>query len=410
MNPQITEPRRKQLADLLIDGDSVILFANMAANLEKFSQDNNFLYFTGLNYPDLIYVCSKSNGKFNDMLFIERSDPEREVWDGKKLNAEEAKEISGIERINYKDMFYSVLSVICPMAKRIYSNLGNVQLDRPMSYPMYMLEPLRQRYPQIHLDQINNLIYPIRKIKSDWEIMQIQKAIDITGKGIMDIMESATAGMMEYELEAMLFYRMQRSGVKKWGFAPIIATGVNAATLHYGNNNCMINPGDAVLLDVGASYNNYSADISRTFPIAEKFSSRQNEIYNLVLEVQKKSIEMVKPGVNLADLNNESRALLADALVQIKLIETPEEVTKYYMHGIGHFLGMDTHDVGGREANLEVGSVLTIEPGVYIPEEKLGIRIEDDILVTESGYCVLSQNIPKEVSELEDIRKVALSL
>ncbi|MDZ4122285.1 MAG: Xaa-Pro aminopeptidase [Candidatus Cloacimonadaceae bacterium] len=409
MNPQITEPRRQKLADLLADGENVVLFAKPEANLEKFSQDNNFLYFTGLDYPELIYIAGKHNGKFNDMLLIERSSPDREVWDGKKLDADTARQISGIERISFKDDFYNVLSGMCPLARKIYSNLGAVHLAKPMSYPMYMLDPLRQRYPQIQIEEINNLIHTIRKVKTEWEVMQLQKAIDITGKGIMDVLENARAGMMEYELEAMLFYRMQRSGVKRWGFAPIVAAGVNAATLHYGKNNCMINASDAILLDVGASYNNYSADISRTFPIGEKFSPRQNEIYSLVLEVQKKAIEMVKPGVNLADLNKESRALLADALVHIKLIDNPDEVVKYYMHGIGHFLGMDTHDVGGREAILEAGNILTIEPGVYIPEENLGVRIEDDILVTDEGYCILSQYIPKEISELEEIRRISLS-
>jgi Xaa-Pro aminopeptidase len=274
---------------------------------------------------------------------------------------------------------------------------------------MYMLDPLRQKHPQILIEQVNNLVAPLRKIKSEWEIMQLQKAIDITGKAIIDVWENARVGMYEYELEAMMFYRMQRSGVRQWGFAPIVGSGINAATLHYGKNNCRIDSQDLVLLDVGASYMNYSADISRTFPIGEKFNERQAQFYSIILDVQKKSIEMIKPGVKLSEINADSRALLAQEMVKIRLIETPEEISKYYMHGIGHFLGMDTHDLGGRDAVLEVGNVITIEPGIYIPEEKLGIRIEDDVLVTEEGYCVLSQNIPKEISEIEEIRKAALN-
>lgn len=409
MNPQITIPRREKLAELLADGENVILFAKPEANLEKFSQDNNFLYFTGLNHPELIYVAGKHAGKFNDMLFIERSNPAREVWDGKKISATEATEISGIERVNFLDEFYSVLSGMCPMIKRIYANLGFISLNKPMSYPMYMLEPLRSRHPQIVIDQVNNLTAPLRKIKSDWEIMQLQKAIDITGKAIMDVWETATVGMMEYELEALMFYRMQRSGVKHWGFSPIVGAGINAATLHYNKNDCRIENGDVILLDVGASYMNYSADISRTFPSGERFSERQAELYNLVLGVQKKTIEMVRPGISLTDLNNESRAMLADELIRIKLIENHAEVTKYYMHGIGHYLGMDTHDVPGKDNILEIGNVITIEPGIYIPEEKLGIRIEDDVLITEAGYCVLSQNIAKEINEIEEIRMAALN-
>jgi len=408
MNAVITGARREKLASLLNDGENVIVFANSQANLSKFTQDNNFLYLTGLNHPELIYVAGKFGGRFNDMLFIERTDPERIVWEGEKLSAKEAIEISGIQRVRYLDEFYSVLSGMCPMMKVIYANLGFAPLDKPMTYPMFMLEPIRTRHPQIEIKQLNDLIAPMRKIKDSWEQQQLQKAIDITGKGIMDVMESATASMMEYELEAMLFYRMQRSGVKNWGFAPIIASGLNAATLHYEKNDCRIESNSLILMDVGASYNNYSADITRCFPAGASFSERQKQIYSLVLDTQKQIIEMIKPGVTMAELNKATTESLAKGMVEIGLIENEVEVTRYYMHSVSHFLGMDTHDLGGRNAVLEPGNVITVEPGIYIPEEHMGVRIEDDVLVTETGYCVLSQNIPKEISELEEIRRNAL--
>ena len=408
MNAEITGVRREKLANLLTDGENIIVFANSQDKLSKFTQDNNFLYLTGLNHPELIYVAGKFGERFNDMLFIERSDPERIVWEGKKLTAEEATEISGIKRVKYLDEFYNVLSGMTPMIKTIYSNLGFAALSKPLTYPMFMLEPIRSRHPQIQIKQLNDLIAPLRKIKDSWEIQQLQKAIDITGKGIMDIMESVTSSMMEYELEAMLFYRMQRSGVKNWGFAPIIAAGINAATLHYEKNECRIEAGELVLMDVGASYNNYSADITRCFPIGVTFSERQKQIYNIVLDTQKRVIEMIKPGVTLADLNQATTTFLAEGMLAIGLIDNTDDVTKYYMHSVSHFLGMDTHDLGGRMATLEVGNVITVEPGIYIPEEKLGVRIEDDVLVTDTGYCVLSQNIPKEIEEIEEIRANAL--
>ena len=408
MNAVITGARREKLASLLNDGESVIVFANSQANLSKFTQDNNFLYLTGLNHPELIYVGGKFGGRLNDMLFIERTDPERIVWEGEKLSAKEAIEISGIQRVRYLDEFYNVLSGMCPMMKVIYSNLGFAPLDKPMTYPMFMLEPIRTRHPQIEIKQLNDLIAPLRKIKDSWEQQQLQKAIDITGKGIMDVMESATASMMEYELEAMLFYRMQRSGVKNWGFAPIIASGLNAATLHYEKNDCRIESNGLILMDVGASYNNYSADITRCFPAGASFSERQKQVYSVVLDTQKQIIEMIKPGVTMAELNRATTESLAKGMIEIGLIENEEEVTRYYMHSVSHFLGMDTHDLGGRNAVLEPGNVITVEPGIYIPEEHLGVRIEDDVLVTETGYCVLSQNIPKEISELEEIRRTAL--
>jgi Xaa-Pro aminopeptidase len=408
MKPEDLISRREKLGEILTDGDNVVIFANSQGTLEKFNQDKNFLYFTGLYNPELIYVAGKFGGKFNDMLFIERSDPEREVWEGKKLQSENATEISGIKRVKYLDEFYGVLSAMCPMMKRIFSNLGFAALNRPPSYPMFMLEPVRSKHPQILLSQLNDLIAPLRKIKDKYEIAQLQKAIDITGQGILDIWNSAQAGMMEYELEAKLFYRMQVSGLPRWGFAPIIATGLNAATLHYEKNECKLGNNDLVLLDVGASCNGYSADITRCFPVNGKFSKRQAQIYSIVLDVQKKVIAMIKPGVKLSELNKATSDLITEGILKIGLIKKAEEYFKYYMHSVSHFLGMDTHDLGGREAVLEAGNVITVEPGIYIPEEKLGVRIEDDVLVTEKGYKVLSSSIPKEIKEIEQLRGKAL--
>jgi len=405
MKAEIVSPRRENLLGSLADMDAVVLFAAREAKLEKFKQENNFLYLTGIEAPNAIYFGYKTAKTNVEYLFIQRSDPEREVWEGKKLSKEEAATESGITRTHYLDEFEAILSLYCPSINRIFSNIGVQALDAPLSYAMYRLQPVKERYPQIAIQCITEVISPLRKVKSEWEIMQLQKAIDVTGKGILDIWENAESGMMEYELEAMLFYRIQKSGLKHWGFAPIIASGINAATLHYEKNECQIGANDLVLMDVGASYMNYSADISRTFPISGKFTERQKAVYEAVLRVQKEIIAMIRPGVQLMSLQIKTRELIAEELKGLGLIEDASEVVKYYMHGVSHFLGMDTHDVGGREAVLEEGNVITVEPGIYIPEESLGVRIEDDVLVTADGYCVLSQNIPKEVSEIEEILK-----
>jgi len=409
MNSEIFSQRRDLLANQLSVGEAVVLFAKREAHLEKFTQENNFLYLTGLAVPNAIFVMVKGERSLVSQLFIQRGIPEEEVWTGKKMRPDEATEISGITKISYLDQFLGELSLYAPRIQKLYSSIGTLKLDQPLPYAMFALKPLTERYPGIVLTDIHDLIAPLRKVKSDWELMQLQRAIDITGKGIMDIMECAKAGMMEYELEATLFYRMQISGARTWGFAPIIASGINAATLHYEQNNCRIESGELVLLDVGASYMNYSADVTRCFPVSGSFSERQKQIYSLVLSVQKQIIEMIKPGITLMDLQIKTRELLAEGCLAIGLINDLDEITKYYMHGVSHFLGMDTHDVGGREATLEKGNVITVEPGIYIPEERLGVRIEDDVLVTETGYCVLSQNIPKEIEEIESIRKAALS-
>ena len=348
----------------MANGEACIIFANQAENLRKFSQDNNFLYFTGLKIPNAILVLIKSADAVQEMLFIERGIPEREVWDGKKMTKDEAQEISEIRRVLYLDEYDATMSMWCPMLNKIHANIGFVALDQPLNYALYRLEPLRIRFPQIQIADITPLITPLRKVKDAWEIEQMQKAIDITGEGILDIIRQARASMYEYELEAMLFYRMQRSGAHHWGFAPIIASGINAATLHYGQNNCRIEEGQLVLMDVGAAYNNYSADITRCFPVSESFSDRQRQIYQLVLDVQKEIIEMIKPGVSLMDLQVKTRELLAESALAIGLIKDLDEITRYYMHGVSHFLGLDTHDLGGRNDILEVVNVIKVEPGI----------------------------------------------
>ncbi|HNX37849.1 MAG TPA: Xaa-Pro aminopeptidase [Candidatus Cloacimonadota bacterium] len=409
MNSEITSTRRNKLGTYINDREAVVLFANREGNLEKFTQENNFLYLTGLMAPDAILFLTKNQDMLTEHLFIERGIPEREVWDGKKMTKEEAVEITGITRVHYLDEFYDYLGSYAGSLTKIFANIGMPSLKEPPTFAMFTLQPLRERFPLIVIQNVTELITPLRKVKDKWEIMQLQRAIDITGKGILDIMEGARSGMMEFELEAMLFYRMQRSGAKTWGFAPIIATGLNAATLHYKKNECRIENGEVILLDVGAAYMNYSADITRCFPIGASFSERQRAVYNAVLSVQKQIIELIKPGVTLSHLQITTRELITEALIGLGLIENPEDFSKYYMHGVSHFLGMDTHDLGGREAVLEPGNVITVEPGIYIPEERLGIRIEDDVLVTEEGYCVLSQNIPKETAEIEAIRQAALA-
>ena len=189
----------------------------------------------------------------------------------------------------------------------------------------------------------------------------------------------------------------------QWRFKPIIAAEINATILHYVDNNCIIPENSLVLLDIGASCNSYCADITRTFPVSGKFTTRQAEIYQEVLGVQQKIIDMIKPGIALMDLNLKTVSLITESLKRLKLIEEDEEYRKYYMHSVSHHLGLDAHDVGSRDSILEPGNVITVEPGIYVPEEKIGIRIEDDILVTETGSKNLSARIPKQIKELEDI-------
>ena len=410
MNAEITKPRREAMANAMEINQMTIVFAKLESEgIEKFSQDNHFLYFTGLNIPEAVLCVLKTPNKVTECLFIQRGIPEKEVWDGKKMTAKEAAEASGVDTIMYLEDFYPTLSSYCPSINKVWANVGTPVLNRPLSHALFMLEPMRKIYPNIIIENMNTLVRPLRAVKSDWEVEQLQRAIDLTGQGIVNIMKQAKAGMKEYELEAILYYELQKNGVQRWGFAPIIAGGINAATLHYKQNNCVVEESDVVLLDVGASYLNYSADITRCFPVSGTFSPRQKEIYAEVLAVQKEIILMMKPGVGMTALNEKTNELIQQACIRLGLIEDPKDFRRYYMHSIGHHLGLDTHDLGARDSILEAGCVITVEPGIYIPEEGIGIRIEDDILITETGNRNLSINIPKEIDQIEKIMRDARS-
>lgn len=411
MNAEIVSPRRMKIAEKLEDNQGILVFANSEpSGFYRFIQNNNFLYLTGLEIPQAILVITKFAGIVQEAVFIQRNVPERIVWEGEKLSKEAATEISGISNIQYLDEFPSYISAYAPTLKKFFLNLQAPQYQDPLNIPLQHAKNLVEHYPQISIGDMTDLIRPLRAIKDDWEVQQIQRAIDVTAKGIATVYESCRAGMMEYELEAMIYNKMLVNGFRNWGFTPIVAAGINATTLHYTDNNTHIDDNQLVLLDVGASCNNYSADITRTFPIAAKFTDRQRAVYEEVLNIEKEIISMVKPGIGLPELNERTNLLISEACVRLGLIEDPKDYRRYYMHSISHHLGMDTHDLGLRNSTLEVGNIITVEPGIYIPEENIGVRIEDDVLVTVDGYCVLSQHIPKEIDELEEIRAAALGV
>jgi len=405
MNEKIFAGRRKKLSRQLKDKETVVIFAaSMPIYPRNFLQDNNFLYFTGLEIPDAIFVMRKAKDKILTELFIERGIPEREVWEGKKMTKKEATAISGIDKIFFLDEFERNIGNYLAQSFQLYVNIGFNNIGQPLNKQQIFIEKSKRYFPQLKAMDMTKIIVPLRTVKSKWEIKQMQKAIDVTGTAIKDIYRQAKFGMMEYELEAILHYHILKNGLKHLGFISIIASGKNATTLHYSRNNSKIQKNELVLLDVGAAYNNYSADISRTFPVSGKFSRRQKAVYGEVLNVQDEIIEMVKPGIGLTDLNRRTNELISEALLRLKLISDKKDFRKYYMHSVSHHLGMDTHDVGSRDSVLEVGNVITVEPGIYIPEEGIGVRIEDDILVTKDGFEILSKNIPKKIEDLENFK------
>ena len=407
MKDKILETRREKLSSVLENGCMLVVFAAKDDSF-SFVQNNNFYYLTGLNTPEAILLMSKTKGILNTNLFIERTIPERIVWDGAKMSKEEAQEISKIDGVFYLDEFERVLASQLSISHRLFLEMDAVKLYEPPTKNQFFAEQIIKKNPSITIDNLAKLINPLRMKKDEWEVEQLKRAIEVTGLGIDNAYQNARAGMFEYQVEALIYNEMLMNGVRNWGFKPIVAGGKNAVTLHYGENNQKLQANKLLLLDVGALYNNYSADISRTFPIAKSFTKRQKEVYEEVLQVQKTIINTVEPGITLKDLNQKTVELLTEALFRLKLIKDKSEVRNYYMHGVSHFLGMDTHDVFWGDTILEPGNVITVEPGLYIEKEEIGIRIEDDILVTESGGENLSIGIPKEVEELEEIRRKAL--
>ncbi|MDY6915082.1 MAG: aminopeptidase P N-terminal domain-containing protein, partial [Candidatus Cloacimonadota bacterium] len=261
MNIEILQTRRKKLIEKLENNEMVVIFASAEPKYPRyFLQEKNFFYLTNLEIPNAILILAKQKNKTFSQLFIERNDPKMAVWIGEKMTPSQAGEISGIKRISYLDEFENSFTNIANTRKKCYLNYKKTQRDQPLCRAKVFTKNIKEHFPYLIFDSVDELIRSLRECKDEWEIKQLQKAIDITGKGIEKIMKNAIPGMMEYELEALLNYEAQRNGLRHMGFKSIIASGKNAATLHYEENNCKIGEKDLILLDVGTACNNYSAD------------------------------------------------------------------------------------------------------------------------------------------------------
>ena len=402
---------REKLLRELKDNSLVILFAGKAKQKTAdeaypFTPNRNFYYLTGIDEQHHILLMSKIKGIEKSCLFIKDIDLEMEKWIGKSIRDNEALEISEVESVKYISSFESEIHKLISMAEElnVYLDLERQDITVPNSEAHDFANKIISMYPQVRINNVYSKIAKLRLVKTEEEINKIRKAIDITKSGVELLMNNVKVGMKEYELEAYFDFNCKSKGSKDLAFATIAATGKNATTLHYVDNNCEIKDGDLILFDLGAQYEYYNADISRTFPANGKFTERQKEVYNAVLHVNEEIIKMIKPGVKYKDVNDKATDMLAEACIELGLMDDKKDIRKYYFHSIGHSLGMDTHDVETphRDIIFEPGVVFTVEPGLYIEEESIGIRIEDDILVTENGAENLSKSIIKTVEEIEN--------
>lgn len=401
--------RKKVLADIK-DNSIVVLFAGNSHKKTgdenyPFTPNRNFYYLTGIDEEEHILVMSKINGEESSCLFIKDIDVELEKWIGKSIRKEEALECAGVELVKYKSEFNNELHKMITMKEEInlYLDLERLSSNSVDTIVHKFSLDIVSKYPQVRVNNIYSIIGKVRLVKTSEEVEKIKEAIKITKSGIELLMEKSNNGMKEYQLEAYFDFACKSNGVKDFAFKTIAASGKNATTLHYVNNDSELNDGDLILFDLGAQYQYYNADISRTFPVNGKFTERQKEVYNAVLRVNEEIIKSIKPGIKYKDINEKATDLLAEACIKLGLITDKKDVRKYYYHSIGHSLGMDTHDIETphRDITFEPGVIFTVEPGLYIEEENIGIRIEDDILVTDNGTENLSKDIIKTVEDIE---------
>ncbi|MED1472209.1 aminopeptidase P family protein [Bacillus salipaludis] len=409
MNKDFYVKNRNLLYEKLEERSLLVLFAGKAPQKSadedyQFTPNRNFLYLTGIDEPNIIFFAHKTNDVIQEYLFIEKSDPIWEKWIGKTITKKEAANVSGISNIQLIEQFESFMSrtLLTNVCSTIYFDLERRELDKFTTKAQQFAQKIQANYPYLQIKNVYPDICELRVYKTPEEIAEIKKAIEITNEGIKNLMSHAKAGMKEYQLEAYFDFTLKSEGVRDYAFPTIVASGKNGTILHYEKNNATVEDGSLVLLDLGAQYHFYNGDISYTFPVNGKFTEKQKTFYNIVLKALRETTALIKPGVPHAKLNEHTKKVLAEECIKVGLIKEESEITKYYYHGVSHFLGLDTHDVGDyKDLILKPGMVLTVEPGLYIEEEEIGIRIEDDVLVTEDGCEVLSKEIFRSVEEIE---------
>lgn len=369
-----------------------------------FQPYRNFVYLTGRNDVDATLLISKINGKVNEMLFMHIPDEQELRWMGTRFDSEEIKESTGIARIIPNENWDSTVSrmLFANDVQDVYIDMARWDMNYSPNEAQKRANRLKEIYPYLNIHNAYHTICNMRVIKDQAEIENHRKAVKITEEGVKNILLNMKPGMTECQIEAYYDFVLKGYNVKTPAFTTIAATGKNACIMHYVDNDTQTKDGDLILFDLGAQWNYYCADVSRTYPVNGKFTERQKQLYNIVLKGLEAAESMSKPGQLKSELQQISKQVMAEELVKIGKIEKVEDISKYYFHGSGHNIGLNTHDVGDRgDLLLEENLMFTLEPGLYFDDEEIGIRIEDTLLVTKDGVEVMSAGIPKTVEEIE---------
>lgn len=391
----VFKARREALMESLDGGVAVLYGAtDVGSGIVKanFIQESSFYYLTGISEPGAALIMAPGEHPFKEFLYLQPRNPEDETVNGRREPLGDAmNEATGFDRVSRINVLPRHLTAMLQRSKKavFLGPIVSATADKPKS--LSILQSGQARVPGTSLENMAHLIPEMRRVKDAQEIEQIQKAVNVTGKGIVDAMKSVEPGMLEFQLQSIVEHAYEMEGAQFLGFSTILGWGPNSTVLHYGQNDQPIEETGLILIDTGAAWQHYSADVTRTIPVRGTFSARERELYELVLKAADAAIQKVQVG---ADYYN-------DVHMTAKSVLDEAGYGEYFIHGTGHFLGLDVHDVGEYDLPLKAGVVITVEPGIYIPEEGIGIRIEDDVLVTKDGPVVLSRHIPRTVQEIE---------
>jgi Xaa-Pro aminopeptidase len=390
-------------------------FSTGADSTLPFEQHRNIFYLSGVDQEESILVLfpDAKNQTHKEILFLKETNDHIAIWEGAKLNKSQATAASGVETVLWLDQFESVFEQLMSEAKTLYFNNNNHyrQAVEMETREDRFIKTVRQKFPNHKIEHNFPIMEVLRGVKEPEEIALIQNACDITEKGFKRVLDFVKPGVMEYEIEAEYAHEFLKNRSKGFAYTPIIGSGYNACVLHYIENNQICKAGDMLLMDVGAEYANYSSDMTRTIPVSGRFTARQKAVYQAVLNVKNEATKMLLPGTLWEEYHVEVGKLMTSELLGLGLIdradvqnENPERPAykKYFMHGTSHHMGLDTHDFGPLKTPMKANMVFTVEPGIYIPEEKMGIRLEDDVVIQPKGTPInLMKNIPIEIDEIE---------
>ncbi|MDQ6904128.1 MAG: aminopeptidase P N-terminal domain-containing protein [Bacteroidota bacterium] len=423
LNPEIFIQNRKRFVEKMEKNSIAIFNSNdeMPANgdaLFPFKQNSDLLWLTGIEQEDSMLILYPGNpdAKHQEVLVLVRPNELKEKWDGHRLTAKEGTDISGIEKIIWLDVHDAMLQTWMHLADTIYLNTN--ENDRKASLinvrDYRYAAAMRERYPLHNYKRSAKITKELRSVKTPLEVEVIQKAIDITDAAFRRLLQFIKPGVMEYEIEAEIWHSFLSQRATAPAYGSIIASGDRARTLHYVNNNNECKDGEMILMDFGASYGNYAADLSRTVPVNGKFTKRQKTVYNACLHLHHYAASILKPGISIIDYTEkvgDEATVIFQKIGLLKKADVKNEdpdnraYRKYLYHGISHHLGIDVHDLGTRNEPIKPGMVFTVEPGIYIGEEQMGVRIENNFWITKNGNKDLMKNIPITTDEIESIMK-----